>query len=269
VFTNDLVVARGWLTKASVNIGPWQNLYGIVYYAGGWRDRARELFTLSAADGWSLGEENLGYLDFQDGRLMEALYHVRTAAALQPRHSFGTREDRARFDRANQADYQNQMATIYYEMGALDLALLSAEKSYALDHSAPEIEYDFAVLKLARALATPNLAPEHLRQVVAQSRSLLSSAAAKDFNFFEVRALLGVLDALEDDCERGLPAMREALAPHPDQHRIYPLGTGTGNVHVAALRRRTFIADLPEPLRAEYQIARCLTQVTRGEGAAQ
>ena len=54
-----------------------------------------------------------------------------------------------------------------------------------------------------------------------------------------------------------MPALRAALAPHPNQYRAYPVTTGPGNVHAAALGRRTYITVLPEILRPEYQLERC------------
>jgi tetratricopeptide (TPR) repeat protein len=265
VFTNNLCVARNWLVSASTNSAPWQNIYGIVHYAGGDRERARELFELATQGGWHLAEENLGYLLLHDGRPLEALYHVRNAARLQPQRSFGTRADRTHFDRINQADYQNQMAIIYYELGWRDLALASAEKAHELDDSIPEIEYDLAILKLAHALSRTGADETQIARAVAQSRALLFSAAMKDPAFFEIAALSGVVDALDGNCERAVPTIRAALAPHPNQYRAYPVTTGPGNVHAAALGRRTYITALPEILRPEYQLERCSAQAVATE----
>jgi len=151
----------------------------------------------------------------RDGRPLEALYHVRSAARLQPRQSFGTRQDRVRFDRTTRAEYLNQMAVLYYEMGWLDLAVEAAGQAHADDGSIPEIAYDLAVLKLARALARPNASARQIERAVAQSRRLLFSAALADPDFHDVAALGGALDALSGDCERGVPIMQAALSPPP------------------------------------------------------
>lgn len=263
VFSNNVFVARGWLVEASTNSPAWQNLYGIVYYAGGDRGRARELFESAAQNNWHLADENLAYLALQDGRPLEALYRVRSAAQLQPRQSFGTREDRARFNRTAQADYQNQMAVIYYRLGWMDLALAAADKAYEYDSTIPEIRYDLAVLKLARALSRHGAGGGQIKQAVAQGRALLFAAAVGDPGFFEIAALTGSLDALEGNCERGVQTIRDALAPHPGQYRTYPVTTGPGNVHAAALQRRIHIEELPELLRPEHQLARCSAQAAR------
>ncbi len=90
---------------------------------------------------------------------------------------------------------------------------------------------------------------------------LLFSAAAQDPAFVEVAALSGVLDAIEGNCERAVPTIQAALAPHPGQYRLYPVTTGPGNVHAASLGRRRYIENLPEALRADYQLTRCSAQV--------
>lgn len=269
VFTNNLVVARNWLVSASTNSAPWQNLYGIVYYAGGDRARALELFRQGAEGQWYLAEENLGYLLLHDGKPLEALYHVRSAAHLQPRQSFGTRDDRAYFNRITRADYENQLAIIYYELGWLDQALAAAEKAYALDPTVPEIEYDLAVTKLASALARSDATrAHHLARATTQSRQLLMSASAKDPLFFEIMALVGVLDGLDDQCGRAVAMIEAALAPHADQPRDYPVATGPGNVHAASLGRRRYITKLPEALRPEHQLARCNQLLVSGTADA-
>jgi tetratricopeptide (TPR) repeat protein len=261
-FTNDRFIARGWLDLASTRSAPWQNLYGIVYYAGGDVARAHELFDESAAAGWFLADENLGYLMLRDGRPLEALYHVRLAARRQPLFSFGTKEDRATFDRLNQADFQNQMAVIHYAMGDLDSALAAAQKAYELDDAVPEIRYDLAVVKLARAFARDDADDGRVR-AIAQSRMLLLGAAGLDPAFFEVSALGGTLDVLEGNCARGAATIRAALGPHPHQYRVYPTTTGPGNVHAASLRRRTYITTLPPAFDPETQLGRCAQQAAR------
>src|SRR5437762_7256892 len=107
------------------------------------------------------------------------------------------------------------MAIAYYQLGWLDLAQAAAEKAYRADPSAPETNYDLAVLKLARALSRTGTDERPLRQALAQSRVLLFNAAVIDPAFREVRALGGSLEALDGNCERAAQMIREALAPHP------------------------------------------------------
>ncbi len=260
VFTHDLLIARNWLVLTASNAAAWQNLYGIVYYAAGDHARALELFRSAGQENWYLAEENLAYLLRQEGHPLEALYHVRNAAQCQLRQSFGTRQDRAQFDRMSQADYQNQMAIVYYQMGWLDAALAAADKAYELDGTVPEIGYNLAVLKMAHVLSRPTR-DRSFASVELQSRRLLFGAASIDPAFHDVAAMAGVLDALDDACERAIPIIESALAPHPGEYRAYPVTTGPGNVHAAGLGRRARITDLPEPLRPEYQLARCRAQI--------
>jgi tetratricopeptide (TPR) repeat protein len=260
VFSSSVFIARDWLVEASDNSPPWQNLYGIVYYASGNRERAQELFQSAADKNWHLAHENLAFLAMQDGRPLEALYRVRSAAWQQPNQSFGTREDRAHFNDLVQADYQNQMAVIYYQLGRMDLALAAANAAYRYDETNPEIRYDLAIVKLTRALTEAHSSEAHLREAIAQSRALLSAAALDEPAFFEILALEGALDALEGNCDPGMQKIRRALAPHPGEYRRYPITTGPGNMHTAALRRRVHIEELPEALRPEHQLARCSAQ---------
>jgi len=256
-FTHDLLVGRGWLDR---KVPLWDNIYGVVAFAGGDRSAARRLFEDSAAGQWYLAEENLGYLDLQDGELVSALAHVQRAAALQPRYGFGLPEDRAAFDRITQADYHNQMAVILYRMGRLDEALSAAERAYGLDHEAPEIEYDLALLKVANAVAAPDVNARALAPVFADSRKLLSSAVGKDPGFREAAVLSAVVDALAGDCEDAVPALRRAVDPPGTfPPRLYPTRTGPGDIHAAALQRRMHVATLPDLLEPSRQLARCTT----------
>ncbi len=260
VFSSSVFIARDWLVQASDKTASWQNLYGIVYYASGNRERARELFESAALSNWHLAHENLAFLAMQDGKPLEALYRVRSAAVQQPNQSFGTREDRAHFDDLAQADYQNQMAVIYYQLGRMDLALAAAGRAYRYDGTIPEIRYDLAVVKLTRALTDPHASEAHVREAIAQSRALLSGAAVDEPAFFEIPALEGTLDALEGNCEQSMRRIAYARAPHPGEYRKYPITTGPGNMHTAALRRRVHIEALPEVLSPEYQLERCTAQ---------
>jgi tetratricopeptide (TPR) repeat protein len=261
-FSNGVFIARDWLVQAPTNSSVWHNLYGIVYYAAGDRTRARELFEASSQQGWHLADENLSYLALQDGRPLEALYRVRSAAQLQPRQSFGVLADRRRFNRTAQAEYLNQMAVMYHQLGWRDRALIAADKAFEYDGTIPEIRYDLAVLKLEHALAQEGTSAEQVRQAVAQSKVLLFAAAVADPGFHEVQTLASTLDALQGNCEQAAPAIRAALASS-GVHRTYPIATGPGNVHAAGLGRRLYIADLPEHLRPEYQLSRCSAQAAK------
>src|SRR6185295_12307993 len=95
----------------------WGNIYGIVYYAAGWHDHARELFQQAAAENSHLGYENLASLAFDDGEPLQALYFFKTAAQLEPQQPFGTPPDRVQFDNLLQAEYENSMAVIYHALG--------------------------------------------------------------------------------------------------------------------------------------------------------
>jgi hypothetical protein len=94
------------------------------------------------------------------------------------------------------------------------------------------------------------------------------SASAKDPRFFEIMALVGVLDGLGDQCGGAVAMIEHALAPHADQHRDYPVATGPGNVHAASLGRRRYITKLPAALRPEHQLARCNERLAARDGAA-
>jgi len=264
VFTNNVFLNRGWITQVTDESAVWQNLYGVVEYAGGNRDKARALFEKAATTNWHLAHENLAFLALQEHRPLEALYLVRQAAAEQLKQSFGTRADRKQFDDTAQADYQNQIAVIQYGMGRLDLAWAAARRAFDYDGSIPEIRYDLALLTLLRAYGDPQADDPQRKLALAQSRKLLFAVAFDDPGFFEVSSLAGTMTVLGGDCENGLVEIRAAMARSRREFRRYPITTGQGNMHTAGLRRRVYIEELPEILRPEEQERRCSAEADLG-----
>lgn len=261
VFSNGVFIARDYMKESVAKSDFWQNLYGVVYYAAGQRDRALELFEFAASKNWHLGYENLASMALEDGRALEALYYLRSAAVYQPRQSFGTPYDRARYERTTQAEYLNKMAVIYDRLGWNDLALQAARKAFEYDPTILEAGYDLAVLTLAGTLTGDAARTDPGAQAaIARSRRLILDTVVADPAYFEARALGGAIDVLEGDCDGGFETIRNALAPHPDEYRQYPLSTGLGDIHAAAIKRRIQIEELPSALRPKHPPSRCAVQ---------
>lgn len=258
VFSNGVFLARGWLDDAVTNSPVWKNLYGIVYYAAGDRRKARDNFEAGTLTSFHLSHENLAAMALEDERPLEALYHLRSAAKFQPNQSYGIPEDRRTYDRITKAEYLNTQAVIYHRLGWKDAALVSAQQAYELDPTIPEVNYDLAVLTLESALRSDGTRDTAaLPGAVAKSRELLAAAIKSDANFFEAHALLGSASILEGNCDEGMRAVSEALAPHPGKFRFYPITTGQGDIQAAAIRRRVHIRDVPETLRPTSPPAWC------------
>lgn len=258
VFLQGRVIARWWLEEWRES-SLWQNVYGVVYYAGGDTTRARELFERAAEENHHLGYENLSVLALESNRPLEALHYLRNAARIQPMQSLGTPADQALFNKLTRAEYLNTMAVIYHRLGWHEAAMAAAQEAVASDRTMPEASYDLAVLKLTSAVTRPGPADATWRAAfMMQSRALLFSAIVNDPGFQEARALAGTVEVLDGNCEGAVTTIREALGPHPDEYRRYPVITGVGDLLASAVRRRRHITDLPDALRPDLQIERCL-----------
>jgi 4-amino-4-deoxy-L-arabinose transferase-like glycosyltransferase len=257
VFSNGVFLERHWLDDASTKSPVWQNLYGVVYYAGGWHERARELFETGLATSWHLSYENLATMALDEGRPLEALYDIRSAARMQPTQSFGTPPDKIIYERTTQAEYSNTMAVIYDRLGWADAALASARRAVELDPTIPESNYDLALLTLKSVLKPDGSRdPDRLAAALERSRSLIVTAVSADPAFFEARALAGSATILEGNCAAGEKMLRTELAPHPGRYRFYPVSTGLGDIMAAAVRRRMHLA-LPRELAPDSLPAWC------------
>lgn len=258
VFSNDVFLFRGWLKEAQDDSPVWKNIYGVVYYAAGWRDRARELFEAGTLVNWHLSHENTATLALEDGRPMEALYQMRAALRNQPSQAFGLPDDKREYNRITQAEYSNTLAVIYHRLGWKDLAMASARKAYELDPSIPEVNYDLALLTLESALrpdGTPD--PVRLPQAATEARKLIFATAIADPALFDAKALAGSALVLEGRCDEGMRIIDEALGPHPGQYRFYPVKTGQGDIQASAVRRRMHIEDVPDALRPKSRPSWC------------
>jgi tetratricopeptide (TPR) repeat protein len=256
VFLQNRFIATYWLDEWR-DSPPWQNLYGVVYYAGGDTPRARESFEKAAQSDYHLGYENLATLALDDDRPLEALHLLRRAARIQPTQTIGTPADQAQFNLLTRAEYLNTMAVIYHRLGWHRAALAAAQEAVASDPTMPEAAYDLALLKLISA--TTGSGPAEARWRTAfrmQSRALLSEVIARDPAFGEARTLTSTLDALNGNCPAAVAMFGEARARRGDL-RQYPIFTGVGDMHAAAVRRRRHIEDLPDALRPEPPLERC------------
>ncbi len=255
VFTLGEVVGRGFLEQ-TWKTPLWQSAYGIVEYAGGRRDQARALFDDSATADWHLGEENAAAMAQQEGRTLEALYRVRTAARLQPKQSFGLDADRKAFENISQAEYRNLAAVLYYKLGWMDEARRFLDESLGLDDSIPEAQYDRGLVALTESLHAPD--PASALHLVADSRRFFSRTLELDPAFHEAHAQLAFAEARLGRCEAARVQLLAArIGKASGIPRAYPVETCTGDLHAAALERRRHVEDLPAALDAEAAVAAC------------
>jgi len=261
VFTQGLLFKPLLPDEKSVMRSEWDNLQGIVYYAGGERERARATFALAASGDWHLGYENLASLVFEDGRPLEALYLVRNAARIEPSQSFGMPADRKYFDMTTQAEYSNSMAVIYHDLEWRDEALRAAAEAVAQDATFPEAQYNLGVLKLLRATSAGSAGngPTPRPDVVGVRQALTHffRAIVLDPGFLPAAAMLGVTQALVGDCPAAEQTISAALAPPPGLRREFPAETGRGNWHEASIGRRKYIDRLPDDLAPRRWLAVC------------
>ena len=233
----------------------WGNIHGIVYYAAGWRDRARELFRASADENSHLGFENLAAMAFEEGRPLESLYLAKSAAQLAPQQSFGTPPDRAQYDNLMQAEYRNSMAVIYHSLGWDPDAEDAATDAVRRNVRFAEAQYNLGVLKLLdaeRAEDTPSLRTMLLRQ----AQWHLGAAAALDPGLHAATTALASTQAIAGDCdaaEQTVQTARKAGA----RWRRFPVETGEGIQHSAAIGRHKNIDVPPFAVDPEHLLADC------------
>jgi hypothetical protein len=221
------------------------NQNGVVYYAGGDRRSARERFQRAAADGLYLGYENLALLAFEEDRPDEALHLLKRALRLQPTQSFGNAADRALYDRGTQAEYLNLVAVFEHARGRTQRAGRAAATALRLDPALPEAHYDRALTLLEDAAAQP--ATSARVPTIVRAQEHLDRALSLDPGFAEARALRATASALAPGCGSQSAAVSDwSSAPGT---RLYPVETGPGAPHAAAIGRRRHIA-IPDRFRA-------------------
>jgi tetratricopeptide (TPR) repeat protein len=261
VFTHGLLFDPAAIRRSRPLDAPsLENLYGVVYFAAGDRDRAAEFFRSSAVAGWHLGYENLAALAFDAGRPLEAVHLLKRAARLQPEQAIGRLEERRRFTASTQAEYLSTLAVFYHRLAWKDEALAAAEEAIRLDASIPEAHYNLGILKMIGALTDGHGSSARSAVLLRHAMSELSRALDLDPAFLHAAAMLGVAEALTGDCATAERTIADALAPHPERQRAYPVETGPGVEHAAGIERRRSIADVPSDLEPTRRLDECRTR---------
>ncbi len=256
VFSLGVFVGRGYL-RDGLSERTWQNVYGVIQYAGGDKERALEMFRASAQDNWHLGHENVAAMALEEGKTRRAIRHLRAAARVQPMQSFGLPDDRRTFNNSMQAEYSTLLSVAYYRLGKVRPAIKSAVNAVMRNRSIPEANYNLGVLHLVQSLSVDGNAGRE-RELVENARVQLEMSFEMDPGFGEALAMQGVAQALLGDCDQARLLFERADEVVLEDSRIYPLETGTGDMHEAAIHRRLRIRDLPEELEPEFQRSRCL-----------
>jgi tetratricopeptide (TPR) repeat protein len=256
VFSLGAIVGRDYL-RDGLNNAVWQNLYGIVEYAGGNEARALEMFRAAALDNWHLGHENVAAMALEAGRPREAVSHLRAAARLQPMQSFGLPADRRRFDNSAQAEYSTLLSVAHFRLGRPGSALRFAADAVKRDRTIPEANYNLGVLKLVQSLSLPEDEADG-RALIEDARDDFQHGWDMDSAFGESMAMKGVAEALLGDCDRARSSFERADEATLNGRRLYPLETGTGDMHSAGINRRLRIRNVPEQLKPGFQRRRCI-----------
>lgn len=242
--------------SAGLAVGMWENLYGMVYYAGGQREKARERFERASGRSWHLGFENLATMALQDGDPERALALFERALELAPGQSFGIPEDRARTDRVTRAEYETGLTAALRALGRAADARAAAEEAVRLDPTIPEAHYNLAALEIEDALASRDSARRGRGLDGAAER--LRRALELDPGYADALALLAVVAAAQGDCVAATTTLARAEAGCPPLCRAYPVETGVGDLHAAAIRRRWQIPLGPAHFSYDGAVGACI-----------
>lgn len=258
VFSLGKIVERDYL-RDGLDDRVWQNLYGMVEYAGGNKERARELFEASASKNWHLAHENMAALAIERGEPDVGIYHLREASKLQSYQSLGLPADRRRFNRTAKAEYANSLAVAYHQNEQLDLALRAATAAVNHNLKIPEARYNSGILRLVKSRLLPE---EHSdrKALIEGARNRFQHSWLLNPSLSEPLSMRGVAEALLDDCESALTSFRAADEIPIDARRPYPHRTGQGDMHAAGINRRLRIVDIPTELTPEFQRHRCILE---------
>ena len=255
VFTLGAFVGRGYLLDG-LNERTWQNVYGVIRYAGGHKERARKMFEASAAEDWHLGHENVAAMALNAGQTRLAIRHLRAASRTQPGQSFGLPEDRQKFNNSMQAEYNTVLAVAYHRLGKPQLAFRSAVDAVMRNRRIPEANYNLGMLHLVQSRSLAEGSPERAKRVE-DAKVQFQFSQQMDPGFGAAFAMEGVTLALQGNCEEAGSFFLRAEEADRIGDRIYPHASGTGDMHEAAIHRRLQIRAIPEELEPEFQRRRC------------
>ncbi len=254
VFTHGLLFPE-WSATARTGDAPTRNLYGMVYAAAGDRAAARTYFESAALENWPLANENLADDAIEGNRIEEALILFNRATAAQRARLGEAGPPEQAYIRATLAEYANTRAVLLHRLGRSRDAKRASREARRLDRTIPEAHFNLGVVLLEGAAKKRGGGGGGAATRRAQ-RSL-RKAFDLDPAFREAQAMLGVAIAFRGNCEAATATIREALAPHPGEHRLYPMLTGPGDQNAAALHRRRRIEDVAAELDPAARLAAC------------
>jgi tetratricopeptide (TPR) repeat protein len=254
VFTHGLLF-REWSAAARAGDAPTRNLYGMVYAAAGHRDAARTYFESAAKEGWPLAIENLADDAIEAGRTAEALALVARATAGHEAELAKAGAPRRAYIRATLAELANTRAVLLHRLGRAGEARRAARRARALDHTLPEAHFNHGMILLEAAAS--KRADARGNAGIRRAQVSFRRALELDPAFREAQAMLGVAASFAGDCASATAAIREALAPHPGEHRRYPMLTGPGDQNSAVLHRRRRIENIRPELDPAARLAAC------------
>jgi 4-amino-4-deoxy-L-arabinose transferase-like glycosyltransferase len=254
VFTHGLLF-RDWSAEVRAGDAATRNLYGMVYAAAGDRVSARPYFESAAREGLPLANENLADYAIEENRLEDALALMSEATAREKARMEKARPLVRTYIRATLAEHANTRAVLLHRLGRRREAMGAAREARRLDRTIPEAHFNLGVLLLEDSIfqrMNGRLVP-----VARRARRSLRTAVKLDPAFREAEAMLGVAETLAGDCASGTETIRAALAPHPGEHRAFPMLTGPGDQNSAALGRRRRIESIPAGLDPATRLSTC------------
>jgi hypothetical protein len=125
------------------------------------------------------------------------------------------------------------------------------------DRTIPEANYNLGVLKLVQSLSLPEDEADG-RALIEDARDDFQHGWDMDPAFGESMAMKGVAEALLGDCDRARSSFERADEATLNGRRLYPLETGTGDMHSAGINRRLRIRNVPKQLKPDFQRRRCI-----------
>jgi len=233
-----------------------QNQYGIVYYAAGRSEQAREIFEGVAATNYHLAVENLGFLAIDAGRPRQGLGLLRRAWRLQLEQVDGGPIGRDEFLTLTEAEHNHSMAVVLHGLGRTERAVVRWHKALRLDPLHAEALWCLALTQLEDGIATARNEVER-GFAYADAERALTNVRVLDPGLEQGWQLAVAVHAARGDCDgaRRMVDQWKALPWWTD--RRYPAVAGNGAGLSASIGRRRLISPRRPELDTHDALAAC------------
>ncbi len=233
------------------------NQLGIVEYAGGRRDRARQLFEDAAAAGEPLALENLAALAVEDGRPARALRLLKRAARRQDARPGAGPVRRDEFLSREHAEIDHSIGVVLHALGRRDRAVRRWHRALARDPQLAEALYSATIALLEDRLAEAGRDERARRLAFDDAGRALVNVRRFDPGLEAGWRLAAAVEALRGDCDAARTVLDAWRRLPWWTERAYPVETGTGAGFSASIGRRRLIAPQRAELVPERALAAC------------